>query len=87
MTVKNINDLREHAAKTLELLDQGKIDTTRAAINAKLYESMVSSLKTELEYHRMLKQCPTIKFLDCAKFRPEDDLGISNMKTKRLEKR
>ena len=66
MTIKNILDLRKHAAQTLELLERGKIDNAHAAVNAKLYESMVSSLKTELEYHKMLKQRPVIDFLDCA---------------------
>ncbi len=67
MAVKNINDLRKHAAETLELLDNGDIDVTQAACNAKLYESMISSLKAELDYHRMLKQTAIIDFLDCAK--------------------
>jgi len=64
MKIKNVKDLREHAAQTLELLDKGKIDTIQAACNAKLYESMVSSLKAELEYNRMLQRNPNIDFLE-----------------------
>lgn len=66
MAIKNILDLRRHAAQTLEQLEKGKIDKAHAAVNAKLYESIVSSLKTELEYHKVLKQKPIIEFLDCA---------------------
>ncbi len=64
MKIKNIKDLRNHAAETLELLDQGKITTVQAACNAKLYESMVSSIKAELEYNRMLSREPDIDFLE-----------------------
>jgi hypothetical protein len=81
MAIKNIEELRKHAAMTLEKLEKGKIDNSQAAVNAKLYESIVSSLKTELEYHKMLKQMPEIEFLDCADVRV-----ISQQKTLKIEK-
>lgn len=35
-----------------------------ASISAKICEGVISSLKTELEYHRLLNQKPLIKFLE-----------------------
>lgn len=62
--IKNIQDLRMHAVKTLDDLGKKKIDVVQAGVTAKLYENIISSLKTELEYNKMLDQQPTIDFLD-----------------------
>ena len=65
--IKNIDTLRDHAIETLENLERKKIDVVQAGVTAKLYESIMSSLKTELEYHKMLEQKPNIEFLNGAK--------------------
>ena len=62
--IKNINQLREHALLTLERLGSGKIDCTEAGVTAKIYESVMSSVKVELEYNRMLGSEPKIKFIE-----------------------
>lgn len=62
----NIHDLRQHAIATLEKLGTKKIDIMEAGVTAKLYENIMSSLKTEMEYHKMLGHTPTIDFLEGA---------------------
>lgn len=62
--IKNINDLRAHAILTLKKLEKGKIDMSEAGVTAKLYESVISSLKIELEYNKMLGSDPFIPFLE-----------------------
>lgn len=64
--MKNIEELRGHAIDTLKKLESKKIDMAEAGVTAKLYESVISSLKTEMEYHKMLGQSPRIKFLEGA---------------------
>ncbi len=58
--------MREHALGTLNKLAAHKIELMEAGVTAKLYESIISSLKTEIEYHKMLGNEPTIKFLEGA---------------------
>lgn len=62
--LSNINDLRAHALETLKKLEKGKIDVEEAGVTGKLYESVMSSLKLELEYHKMLGQQAKIHFLE-----------------------
>jgi hypothetical protein len=62
--IKNINQLREHAIETLERLEKGKIDCTEAGVTAKLYESVIASVKIELEYNRMTDKIPNIAFIE-----------------------
>lgn len=64
--IKNIQDLRQHAVNTLTNLEKNKIDVVQAGVTAKLYENIISSLKTELDYHKMLDQKPIIDFLEGA---------------------
>lgn len=64
--IKNISTLRDHAIETLENLKKKTIDVVEAGVTAKLYESIMSSLKTELDYHKMLDQRPSIAFLNGA---------------------
>lgn len=66
--MNNIEDLRNHAIETLKKLETKKIDMAEAGVTAKLYESLMSSLKTEMEYHKMLGHLPQIKFLEGAAF-------------------
>ncbi len=48
---------------TLEKLSSGKIDTAKAGVTGKLCESVVSTIKCELEYARMLQKVPNIPFM------------------------
>lgn len=64
INVKNIEDLREHALQTLHNLEVGNIDCTEAGVAGKLYEAVISSLKTELAYAHMQGTAPRIKFLE-----------------------
>lgn len=68
MKINSIEDLRNHAISTLEKLESKKIDMAEAGVTAKLYESLISSLKTEMEYHKMLGHLPTIRFLEGAAY-------------------
>jgi hypothetical protein len=84
MKINSIEDLRNHAIKTLEKLESKKIDMAEAGVTAKLYESLMSSLKTEMEYHKMLGQLPRIKFLEGAVYdlKEERKLTLENQKDK-----
>lgn len=66
MSIKNIKQLRDHALNTLERLDDRDINIQEAAATAKIYSSIISSVKAEMDYHKMLEQKPKIEFLDCA---------------------
>lgn len=63
MKLKNITNLRDFALKTLEDLSSGKIDTSQAGVTGKLCEGVVSTIKCELEYSRMLNKQPNIPFM------------------------
>jgi len=64
--MKNISDLRESALKTIKDLQRGTIDIDEAGVSAKLYETVISSCKAEMEYHKFLNQTANIKFLEGA---------------------
>lgn len=76
MKINNIEDLRQHAINTLEKLETKKIDMAEAGVTAKLYESLMSSLKTEMEYHKMLGHLPTIRFLEGALYEMKETKKI-----------
>jgi hypothetical protein len=61
--IKNMEDLREHALETLEKLASGQIDTAEAGVTGKLCEGVIATVKSQLEYARMLNQEPTIPFM------------------------
>lgn len=52
--------------QTLGKLQAKKIDVVEAGVTGKLYENIISALKTEMEYHKMLGQEPSIAFLEGA---------------------
>jgi len=61
--IENIDDLRDHALNLLQKLEDKKIKVQEAGITAKIYESIISTVKTQMEYARMLKVDPDIPFL------------------------
>jgi len=80
MNIKNIEDLRNHAIKTLDKLESKKIDLAEAGVTAKLYESLMSSLKTEIEYHKLLGHLPKIKFLESAEYTIKKEKELNSKK-------
>lgn len=66
MSIRNMADLRENAIETLQLLRERKISIEEAGVTGKLYENVISSVKTQIEYAKATKQLPLIDFLeDC----------------------
>ncbi len=80
--MKNIEELRNHAIATLEKLEHKEIDMAEAGVTAKLYESLMSSLKTEMEYHKMLGHLPKIKFLEGAAYAVKEEKQVKNLELK-----
>lgn len=71
MKIKNIEQLREYVLEALEKLSDSKIDATEAGVIAKSAETIMSSLKLQLNYSGMLGDIPNIKFLqDCHQGKP-----------------
>jgi len=64
MKLDNLEDLRDHLLQTLVDLDEGEIELDQASIVAKLSEAIVSGIKTELEYARLINKEPNIPFLN-----------------------
>lgn len=63
MKIKEITDLRDYALKSLEKLENGEIDTSEAGVIGKLCESVVSTIKSQMEYAKMLGKQPQIPFM------------------------
>lgn len=66
MKIKNIEDVRNYMIESLKRLEDGEIDVTEAGIIAKGAETIMSSIKLQLQYHHMRGEQPTIPFIhDC----------------------
>lgn len=61
--IKDIGMLREHALNTLEQLAAGEIDVAQASATGKLCDGIISTIKTQLEYSRMIQEDPDITFM------------------------
>lgn len=85
MTIKNIKDMRDHALQTLSKLEKRQIDITEAVATAKIYSSIISTVKAELDYHKMLDQVPCIEFLESANIY-DTDTSRTIKQTRRIEK-
>jgi hypothetical protein len=57
-------ELRVHAVETLNLLRNKEMDITEAVATAKVYDSIISSCKTEMEYGKLTGRDEAIKFLE-----------------------
>ena len=64
MSINNIDDLRQHAIDTLMKLSKNTISIEEAGVTGKLCENIVSTIKVQLEYAKMLEQSPDINFLE-----------------------
>lgn len=66
MKITNIDSLRQHAIDTLDKLSKREISVEEAGVTGKLCENIVSTIKVQLEYSKMIDQQPEISFLeDC----------------------
>jgi hypothetical protein len=61
--IKNIDQLRSRVLDTFDLLAEGEIDVSHAACIAKLSETIISGLKTQMEYARLTNSQPHLPFL------------------------
>lgn len=61
--IDSIEALRDHAIDTLQKLANQQIDAQEAAVTGKLCDSVISTIKTQLEYARMLSEEPKIAFM------------------------
>lgn len=61
--IRNINDLREVALLTLERLRDGEISTGEAAATGKVVDSVLGTIKSQLEYSRASGQEAFIEFM------------------------
>ena len=84
MKIQNIEDLRTHAIETLENLRAGKIEIDEAGTTSKLYENILSSVKLELEYAKILDKNPKIKFIN-SKLEDKPYMELPGMKVKQLK--
>jgi hypothetical protein len=61
--IKTIEGLRDEMLKVFEDLSSGKIDIQEAGIKAKISETIISGVKTEIDYARLTESKPNIPFL------------------------
>lgn len=61
--INNVEELRNLALDALEKLTRGEIDTAQALTHAKLCDSVILTIKTQLEYSRMVGESPSIPFM------------------------
>jgi hypothetical protein len=82
--IKDIEGLREHALETLDKLAAGEIEITHATAVGKVCDSVINTVKTQLEYSRMInEERPTIKFLETAMDVPHGNL-IEGKKVRKI---
>lgn len=62
--ITNIMQLREHALDTIQSLCSGNIDNQQALTTAKLYDSVVNTIKTEIEYIKLTDSKTKIDFMN-----------------------
>jgi len=60
--IKDMNALREKMLHVFDDLESGKIDIPHASTMAKLSETIISGLKSEMQYAILTNQQPSIPF-------------------------
>lgn len=63
MTINNVDELRNYLANELERVSQGQTTPAAANASANLAGKILSSVKMELEYNKMVGASPQIGFL------------------------
>lgn len=66
MSIKNIVELRDFALETLDELRGGRMNIQQAATVSTLCASVISTVKTQLDYFKAIEERPQIEFLDCS---------------------
>jgi len=92
--IENIDSLRRHAISTLRKLDMRSIDIEEAAATSKLYENIISTLKSELEYNKFMQIKKDIPFLESVNYVQPISLSakssgklLNEMKAEKTEER
>ena len=62
--IKNIEDLRNFAIDTLDRLKNQEIDVNEALATGKLCDSVINTVKMQLEYHKILGEKSSIPFIE-----------------------
>ena len=73
---RNIDELRDHALDTLEKLVKKQISIEEAGVTGKLYESVVSTLKIQIDYAKAIDKQPNIKFLGTGNTYTQEPFGM-----------
>ena len=60
--IENMDQLRDRLLQTMEDLESGKIDQGQATTVAKLADTVISSLKSEMQYSLLVNKEPLIPF-------------------------
>lgn len=61
--IKNITQLRDFALDALTKLKNREIEVAEAGVTGKLCETVISTIKSQLEYAKMLQEEPQIPFM------------------------
>ncbi len=61
--IKNIDQLRDKVLEAFDQLSAGQIDTQEAGVIAKLSETIISGIKTQMDYARLTGSQPVLPFL------------------------
>lgn len=61
--IKDIETLRKHAIETIKRLQMRSIELEEAATTSKLYENIISTIKSELEYNKFMNVKKEIPFI------------------------
>lgn len=61
--IKTITELRDHALSIIEKLSEGQVDISEAITVSKLCDTVISTVKTQLEFAKMVNEEPSIPFL------------------------
>lgn len=60
--IENMRQLRDRVLRAIEDLETGKIELAEASTIAKLSETVISGLKSEMQYSLLTNQEPLIPF-------------------------
>jgi len=62
--INNMRELREKVLSSLEELEKGTIDIAELTTIAKISETIVAGLKSEMQYSILTNRIPNIKFYE-----------------------